>query len=172
MLSFNDKDNKISEQWCKERMGQIVESTTKTYTLPYVKQIISGNFLYDAGHTNPGLCDNWDGQDGVGGGKESEVAQSCSTLCDPMDYTPQAPLSMGRIREWVAISFSRGSSQPKDRTQVSHITGRLFTLCAIRKAQGRWEGGSKGRVHVYTYGWFLLMYGRNQHNIVKQLSRS
>ena len=113
MLSFNDKDNKISEQWCKERMGQIVESTTKTYTLPYVKQIISGNFLYDAGHTNPGLCDNWDGQDGVGGGKESEVAQSCSTLCDPMDYTPQAPLSMGRIREWVAISFSRGSSQPR-----------------------------------------------------------
>ena len=51
-------------------MGQSVESTTKTYTLPYVKQIISGNLLYDAGPTTPGLCDNRDGQDGVGGGKE------------------------------------------------------------------------------------------------------
>ena len=35
---------------------------------------------------------------------------------------------------------------------------------------GRWEGGSRGRGHMYTYGWFMLMYGRNQHNIVKQLS--
>ena len=70
MLSFNDKDNKISEQQCKERMRQTVESTTKTYTLPYVKQIISGNLLYGAGHTNPGLCDNREGQDGVGRGKE------------------------------------------------------------------------------------------------------
>jgi len=35
---------------------------------------------------------------------------------------------------------------------------------------GRWEGCSRGRGHVYTYGWFMLMYGRNSHNIVKQLS--
>ena len=35
---------------------------------------------------------------------------------------------------------------------------------------GKWEGGSGGRGHVYTYGWFMLMHGRNQHNIVKQLS--
>ena len=43
----------------------------------------------------------------------------------------QAPQSMGilqaRILEWVAISFSRGSSQPRDRTRVSHVAGRLFT---------------------------------------------
>ena len=32
-----------------------------------------------------------------------------------------------------------------------------------------WEGGSAGRGHMHTYGWFILMYGRNQHNIVKQL---
>ena len=40
------------------------------------------------------------------------VAQSCPTLCDPMDYTCRAPLSMGfpRILEWLALSFSRGSS--------------------------------------------------------------
>ena len=36
--------------------------------------------------------------------------------------------------------------------------------------QKRWEGGSRGRGHMYTYGWFTLMYGRSQHNIVKQLS--
>ena len=35
---------------------------------------------------------------------------------------------------------------------------------------GKWEGGSKGRGHIYIYGLFALMYGRNQHNIVKQLS--
>ena len=35
---------------------------------------------------------------------------------------------------------------------------------------GRWEGASRGRAHMYIYSWFLLMYGRNQHNIVKQLS--
>ena len=35
---------------------------------------------------------------------------------------------------------------------------------------GEWEGGSRGRGHMYTYGWFMLMYGRNQYNSVKQLS--
>ena len=50
---------------------------------------------------------------------ESEVAQSCPTLCDPMDYSPPGSSVRGilqaRILEWVAISFSRGSSQPRDR---------------------------------------------------------
>ena len=39
-----------------------------------------------------------------------------------------------RVLEWVAISFSRGSSQPRDRTRVSHIVGRRFTVWATRKA--------------------------------------
>ena len=51
------------------------------------------------------------------------VAQSCPTLCDPMDcIAHQSPLSMGfqaRILEWVDISFSRGSFQPRDQTWVS-----------------------------------------------------
>ena len=50
----------------------------------------------------------------------------------------QAPLSMGilqaRILEWVAMLSSRGSSQPRDRTQVSHIGGTFFTIRASRKA--------------------------------------
>ena len=39
----------------------------------------------------------------------------------------------GKSTEWVAISFSRGSSQPRDQTQVSHIVGRCFTIWATRE---------------------------------------
>ena len=61
------------------------------------------------------------------------VAQSCPTHCDPMDYIArQAPLSMGilqaRILQWVAMPFSRGSSQPRDQSQVSCIAGGFVTV--------------------------------------------
>ena len=56
------------------------------------------------------------------------VAQSCLTLCDPVDYSPRGFSVHGflqaRIPEWVAISFSRGSFPPKDQI---HIAGRFFT---------------------------------------------
>ena len=52
------------------------------------------------------------------------VAQSCLTLCNPMDCN--LPGS-SRILEWVVIPFSRGFSQPRDQTQVSCIAGRFFT---------------------------------------------
>ena len=59
------------------------------------------------------------------------VTQSCRTLGDLLNCRPQAPLSTGmlqaRILEWVAMTSSRGSSQPKDQTQVSHIAGGFFT---------------------------------------------
>ena len=51
-----------------------------------------------------------------------KAAQSCLTLCNPMDYTVQGILQAGTL-EWVAVPFSRGSSQPRDRTQVSRIAG-------------------------------------------------
>ena len=54
-----------------------------------------------------------------------EVAQLCPTPCDPTDYTVHGFLQ-ARILEWVAFSFSRGSSQPRDQTQVSRIAGRFF----------------------------------------------
>ena len=54
-----------------------------------------------------------------------EVAQSCPTLCNPMDYTVHG-IMQARIQEWVAFPFSRGSSQPRDQTQVSHIADRFF----------------------------------------------
>ena len=54
----------------------------------------------------------------------AQSLQLYPTLCDPMDCSPQAPLSMGfsRILEWVAIPFSRASSPPRDQTQVSFIS--------------------------------------------------
>ena len=49
-----------------------------------------------------------------------KVAQSCPTLCDFMDCIVHG-IFQARVPEWVAFPFSRGSSQPRDRTQVAHI---------------------------------------------------
>ena len=69
------------------------------------------------------------------------VAQSCLTLCNPVDYSLPGPLSVGifqaRTLEWVAYPSSRRSSQPRDQTQVSYIAGRFFTSWATREAQRR-----------------------------------
>ena len=62
-----------------------------------------------------------------------QVAQSCPTLCNPMDYTPHAILQ-ARTLEWAALPFSRASSQPRDGAQVSHIAGGFFTSWATREA--------------------------------------
>ena len=75
--------------------------------------------------------------------KCSEVSQSCPTLCEPMDCSPPGSSDHGilqaRILEWVAISFSRGSSWPRDRTQVSRIVGRRFNL---------WDGVSLQNIRI------------------------
>ena len=56
--------------------------------------------------------------------------QLCPTLCEPMICSPPGSSVHGifqaRLLEWVAISFSRGSSRPRDRSLVSYITGRFF----------------------------------------------
>ena len=68
---------------------------------------------------------------------ESEVAQLCPTLCYPVDCSPPGSsihrILQARILERVAISFSKRSSWPRDRTQVSHIAGRRFNLWATRE---------------------------------------
>ena len=61
-----------------------------------------------------------------GEGKKVKVTKSCLTLCDPKDDTVHGILQ-ARILEWVAFPFSRGSSQPRDRTQVSRIVVGFFT---------------------------------------------
>ena len=69
--------------------------------------------------------------------KEREGREE-NSLCDPMDCSlPGSSLHgilQARVLEWFAISFSSGSSQPRDWTQVSHIPGRHFNLWATREA--------------------------------------
>ena len=69
--------------------------------------------------------------------KESEVSHLCPTLCDPMDCSLLGSsvhrIFQARVLEWVAIFFSRGSSWPRDWTQVSHIIGKCFTIWATRE---------------------------------------
>ena len=64
--------------------------------------------------------------------KKVKVALSRPTLCYPMDHTDRGILQV-RILEWVAIPFFRGSSQPRDQTQVSCTAGRFFTSWATVK---------------------------------------
>ena len=82
------------------------------------------------------------------------VAQSRPTLCDPMDCRlpgfPVHGILQARILEWVAIPFSRGSSQPRDRTQVSRIAGRFFTIWTTREA---W------RVAIHSLKWAKIRCG-------------
>ena len=66
------------------------------------------------------------------------VTQSCPTLCNPINYKPAGStvhrILQARILEWVAISFSRESSWPRDWTRVSCIAGRFFTIWTTREA--------------------------------------
>ena len=71
-------------------------------------------------------------------------AQSCLTLCDPMDCSwPDSSVHgilQARILEWVAMPSSRGSSQPRDWTHVSCIASGYFTIWATREVQEYWSG--------------------------------
>ena len=68
---------------------------------------------------------------------EVKVAQLCPNLCDSVNCSLPGSSVHGilqaRLLDWVAILFSSGSSQPRDRTQVSHIAGRFFTIWATRE---------------------------------------
>ena len=84
----------------------------------------------------------------VSGGKVKVlVPQSCPTICNPMDCSPPDSSVQGILRArilqwvWVAISFSRGSSQPRGQTWVSCIAGTLFTIWNTRR--GSVSGGAK-----------------------------
>ena len=70
---------------------------------------------------------------------ESEVAQSCLTLCDSMDCSLPGSSIHGifqaRKLEWVAISSSRRSSRPRGWTQASRIVGRCITVWTTREVR-------------------------------------
>ena len=111
-----------------------------------------------------------------------KVTQSCPSLCNSMNYTVHGILQARRL-EWVAFPVSRGSSQPRDWTQVSRIAGGFLPAeppgkpyvsvkLLLKKLSytsrelisgalweprevgwgGRWEGGSRGSGHMYTWG--------------------
>ena len=98
-------------------------------------------------------------------GSECEVTQSFLTLCDPMDCSPPGSSVHGilqaRILEWVAISFSRGSSQPRDRTWVSCIAGRRFILWAICTDSQKLNLQRKSwlKVALFTQDWWKSGWG-------------
>ena len=89
--------------------------------------------------------------------KKMLVAQSCPILCNLVDCsTPGSSMhgiSQARILEWVTISFSGGSSQPRSRSQVSCIAGRFFTVWVTRDKNQRsiflflvWEDTEGGKI--------------------------
>ena len=94
--------------------------------------------------------------------KESEVPQLCLTLCDPMDCSLPGSSVRGilqaRVLEWVAISFSRGSSQFRDRTWVSHIANRCFTIWATREALTSLKAGDNWKVNPLQAHFFSLLH--------------
>ena len=85
------------------------------------------------------------------------VTQSWLTLHDPMDYRPLGSSVYGilqaRILEWLAMPSSRGSSPPRDGTQVSCIAGRFLTVWATRKAL-YCRGGFKAWLHILWHPLF------------------
>ena len=92
------------------------------------------------------------------------VAKLCSTLYDPMDcsYPGSSGILQGRILEWVAIPFFKGSSQPRDQTRVSNLS---LLHCKQILYHLRYQGSplvSRGKVlqehiHVHCYMSMLLL---------------
>ena len=92
------------------------------------------------------------------------ITQSCPILWDTMDYSPLGSsvhgLLQAKILEWVAISFSRGSSQVRDREWFSCTAGRLFTHWAIRDAHDQPRQHIKKQRHYFANkGPFSQSYG-------------
>ena len=92
-----------------------------------------------------------------------EVSQSCQTLCDPMDCSLPCSsvhwIFQARVLEWAAISFSRGSSWPRDQTWVSHIVGICLTVRATREGilKGYHKGWVKWKLELICHlMWFSL----------------
>ena len=121
------------------------------------------------------------------------VSQSCPTFWDPVDYSPPGSSVHGILRarmlEWVAIPFSRGISQPRDRTQVSSIVGRILnhlshqgspfnkhTLNYVTSREpGETESGRKHQLHWLSlalssvvFRWLLFCPPASQITIERQ----
>ena len=87
------------------------------------------------------------------------VTQSCLTLCDPMDYSPPGSSAHGifqtRILEWVASSFSRGSSWPRGWAHVSCIGRRMDSLPPVLPGEPNTESSAIGATRNNTLLWSI-----------------
>ena len=97
----------------------------------------------------------------------SSVAQSCPTLCDPVDCSRPGSSVHGilqaRILKWVAISFSRGSSRPRGWTRVSCTAGRFFTYWATREAQTSPKFSLNSSYYPSKNSWLQITETRINH---------
>ena len=91
------------------------------------------------------------------------VAQTCLTLCDPMDCSPPGSVHgifQARILEWVSISSSMRSSPPRDQIQVSHNpAGRFYTVWATREAPKGTLPSPLDSLHHYESNLFFINIG-------------
>ena len=93
----------------------------------------------------------------------------CLTLCAGSSIHG---ILQARILEQVAISFSRGSSRPRDRTQVSHIAGRCFNLWAFREAQSEQKKRQYWKPLPMTNSKWCLSPHYSGHQVVFLFSRA
>ena len=113
-------------------------------------------------------------------GCESEVTQSCPTVCDPTDGSLLGSAVHGifqaRILEWAAISFSRGPSQPRDRTRVSCIADRCFSVWATREERWTIKKAERRRTDAFElWCWRRLLRvpwtaRRSNQSILKEIN--
>ena len=111
------------------------------------------------------------------------VAQSCLTLCDPMDCSLLGSSVHGifqaRILEWIAISFSRASSRPTDRIHISCIAGGFFTHWAktkwwqhrLVKGGQQWATESKDEILSWSPLGLIPQQGRLSHRVLGSTER-
>ena len=109
--------------------------------------------------------------------------QSCPTLCDPIDGSPLGSTIPGilqaRTLEWIAISFSNAWKWKVKVKSLSRVRLLATQWTVAHQAppsmgvsrQEYWSGvpGPSPEQHIYMYNWFILLYSKNQHNIVNQL---
>ena len=99
-----------------------------------------------------------------------KLLQSCLTLRPYRVYSPTAGSSVheilqARLLDWVAEYFSRGSSQPRDRTHVFSTAGRFFTVGPLGKSQFPWS--KKGICFVRSSWFFHLFHWGSVKNFIK-----
>ena len=152
------------------QMGWMEKPCSKSFIEKRKRRNFSVQLLPDS-HFHCSPCERWK--------VESEISQSCPTFCNPMDCSLPGfsihGIFQARVLEWVAISFSKGSSPPRVWTRVSHIAGRHLTLWATREAhcpphsklippcfQVGWTGTFKGYMVSHYSLWYIIQVQSNE----------